>query len=31
VLKLTLHPHRYEWRFVNTAKHVLDSGQTDCH
>jgi hypothetical protein len=31
VLKLTLHPHRYEWRFVNTAKHVLDSGETDCH
>jgi hypothetical protein len=31
VLKLTLHPQRYEWRFVNTAKHVLDSGQTDCH
>jgi acid phosphatase type 7 len=31
ILKLTLHPHRYEWRFVSTAKHVLDSGQTDCH
>jgi acid phosphatase type 7 len=31
VLKLTLHPHRYEWKFVSAAKHVLDSGQTDCH
>jgi acid phosphatase type 7 len=31
ILKLTLHPHRYEWRFVSTAKHVLDSGQTGCH
>ncbi len=31
VLKLTLHPRRYEWRFVGTAKHVLDSGKTDCH
>lgn len=31
VLKLTLHPHRYEWRFVDTSKHVLDSGDTDCH
>ena len=31
VLKLTLHPRWYEWRFVNTAKHVLDSGQTNCH
>ena len=31
VLKLTLHPRRYEWRFVSTAKHVLDSGKTDCH
>jgi 3',5'-cyclic AMP phosphodiesterase CpdA len=31
ILKLTLHPQRYEWRFVTTAKHVLDSGATDCH
>jgi hypothetical protein len=31
ILKLTLHPHRYEWRFVDTAKHVLDSGDTGCH
>jgi hypothetical protein len=31
VLKLTLHPHRYEWRFVSTARHVLDRGETDCH
>jgi acid phosphatase type 7 len=31
LLKLTLHPHRYEWRFVSTAKRVLDSGETDCH
>jgi acid phosphatase type 7 len=31
VLKLTLHPHRYDWKFVSTAKHVLDSGETDCH
>jgi len=31
ILKLTLHPHRYEWRFVSTAKHVLDSGETSCH
>jgi len=31
ILKLTLHPHRYEWRYVSAAKHVLDSGETDCH
>jgi calcineurin-like phosphoesterase family protein len=31
VLKLTLHPKKYEWHFVNTAKHVLDSGETACH
>ena len=31
ILKLTLHPHRYEWRYVSAAKRVLDSGETDCH
>ena len=31
ILKLTLHPHRYEWRYVSAAKQVLDSGETDCH
>jgi hypothetical protein len=31
VLKLTLHPKKYEWHFVSTARHVLDSGETACH
>jgi len=31
ILKLTLHPHRYEWRYVSATKHVLDSGATACH
>jgi acid phosphatase type 7 len=31
VLKLTLHAKSYEWRFVSAARHVLDSGKTNCH
>jgi hypothetical protein len=30
VLKLTLHPRKYGWRFV-TGRGVLDSGSTRCH
>jgi hypothetical protein len=32
VLKLTLHPTSYDWRFVPEAgKTFTDSGTTDCH
>jgi acid phosphatase type 7 len=32
VLKLTLHPDSYDWRFVPVAgKSFTDSGQTPCH
>ena len=32
VLKLTLHPHDYEWQFVAEAgKTFTDSGSTNCH
>lgn len=30
VLELTLHPDRYEWRFVSIAGNVLVSGQDTC-
>jgi hypothetical protein len=31
VLVLTLHPDRYEWRFVGIGGRTLDSGSTPCH
>jgi acid phosphatase type 7 len=31
VLKLTLHPRRYDWRFVTGGHRILDSGSTRCH
>jgi acid phosphatase type 7 len=32
VLKLTLHPSSYEWKFVPVAgKTFTDSGTTSCH
>jgi hypothetical protein len=31
VLVLTLHPDRYEWRFVGLGGRTLDSGSTPCH
>jgi hypothetical protein len=31
VLVLTLHPDRYEWRFVAIGGRTLDSGSTRCH
>jgi hypothetical protein len=32
VLKLTLHPEGYEWRFVPVAEETFtDSGSARCH
>jgi hypothetical protein len=31
ILKLTLHPTSYDWRFVNTSGGTVDSGSTPCH
>lgn len=31
VLKLTLHPRRYDWRFVTGGHRVMDHGSTRCH
>jgi hypothetical protein len=31
VLFLTLHPDGYDWRFVNTAGTIADSGSRACH
>jgi hypothetical protein len=32
VLKLTLHPDRYDWEFISEAgKPFSDSGTADCH
>lgn len=31
VLLLTLHPDRYDWRFVGTSGRPLDSGSASCH
>ncbi len=31
VLKLTLHPSSYDWRFVNTSGGTVDSGSAPCH
>jgi hypothetical protein len=31
VLVLTLHPDRYEWRFVSVGGRTLDSGSSFCH
>jgi alkaline phosphatase len=32
VLKLTLHPKRYEWRFVGEAgSSFTDAGSASCH
>jgi hypothetical protein len=31
VLDLVLYPTGYEWRFVDTSDHVLDSGRSLCH
>jgi hypothetical protein len=32
VLKLTLHPHSYDWQFVPVAGQTFtDSGSTSCH
>ena len=30
ILKLTLHPTSYDWKFVNTSGNVLDSGSAPC-
>ncbi|HEU0195029.1 MAG TPA: metallophosphoesterase [Gaiellales bacterium] len=31
ILKLTLHPTSYDWKFVNTSGATLDSGSAACH
>jgi Calcineurin-like phosphoesterase len=31
ILKLTLHPSSYDWKFVDTSGKVLDSGTAQCH
>jgi hypothetical protein len=31
VLKLTLHPRRYTWRFVTGGRRILDHGSSRCH
>jgi hypothetical protein len=31
ILKLTLHPTSYDWRFVNTSGGTVDSGSAPCH